>query len=172
MAQANKKPADKKPDAENTQAPAEAPEIAEIPKAPALSMPRFGLAEESRNVWRVTVPVEIIPEQVMDEAFWSNVARLLQPGDEIQVLPDNYAWRRDLFVAANGTNWAQVQLLQHFSLSQAKPHPLVPSKYKVEFAGAHHKWRVLREGEPLKDGFASEKLARQWAANHEAAVNR
>jgi hypothetical protein len=168
MAQAQKKkPADKKPDAETTE---EA--VVEMPKAPALTMPRFGLAEEHRNIWRVTVPIGTIPEQVMDEAFWSNVSRLLQPGDEIQVLPDNYAWRRDLFVTASGTNWAQVQVLDHYDLSQAEARAGIPSRYKAEFAGAHHKWRVLRDGEPLKDGFASEKLARQWAANHEAAVNR
>jgi hypothetical protein len=141
-------------------------------KAPSLTMPRFGLAAEVRNIWRVSVPSATLPEQVMEESFWSNVARLLQPGDEIQILPDSFSWRRDVFVLASGSNWAQVCVLDHYDLTPSKAHQKVPSKYKVEFAGSHHKWRVLREGEPMKDGFASEKIAYQWAANHEAAVNR
>lgn len=150
----------------------ETDEAQEIPKAPALTMTRFGLADEHRNVWRITVPVETMPEQLLDEGFWSNVSRLLQPGDEIQALPDDYSWRCDLHVAAVGNNWAQVVTLVIHKLTPAKPHQDLPSRYRVNFAGAHHKWRVLRDGSPLKDGFASEKLARQWAANHEAAVLR
>lgn len=147
-------------------------ETAEIEKAPPLTVPRFGLAEESRNIWRCTVPMGTLPIQVMDETFWANVAMHFQPGDEIHVLPDDYGWRRDLHVVANGTNWAQVVLLHHHDLTPSKAPEVVPSKYKIEFAGAHHKWRVIREGEPLKDGFASKDLAAKWAANHEAAVNR
>jgi hypothetical protein len=165
MAQANKKQPEKSPK-----------ELLDKPikkdKAPSLSMPRFGLADEARNVWRAIVPSETEAEQVLDESFWANVSRLLQPGDEIQVLPDDYAWRRDLHVVSTGNNWAQVVTLNHYELAPSKPAEGLPSRYKVQFAGAHHKWRVLRDGEPLKDGFASEKIARQWAANHEAAVNR
>lgn len=162
MPAAQKKKAEKKPETEELV----------IEKAPALTMPRFGLAEEARNVWRVSVPQGTLPEQVMDESFWSNVARLLQPGDSIQIIPDNFTWRRDVMVLAAGQNWAQTCLLHHYDLTPSKALEKIPSKYKVEFAGSHHKWRVLREGEPLKDGFASEKIAHQWAANHEAAVNR
>lgn len=148
-------------------------EQVEIAPAQPLGLPRFGLAEEARNLWYATVPKEVLPDQVMDEAFWSNVARLLQPGDEIIVTCETFAWRRELMVMAAGQIWAQVVELHHYDLAsrKAQPHRLA-SKYKIEFAGAHHKWRVLRDGEPLKDGFASEKIAAQWAANHEAAVNR
>jgi hypothetical protein len=170
MPTAQKKKADEKPQETTTKKPIvdEAPPA----KTAALTMPRFGLAEESRNIWYATVEHGTLPAQVLDEAFWSHVARLLQPGDEIIVMADNFAWRKDVQVLACGSIWAQVAELQHYDLTPAKPHEAIPSKYKVEFAGAHHKWRVLREGEPLKDGFASEKLARQWAAQHEAAVNR
>ena len=47
----------------------ETDEAQEIPKAPALTMTRFGLADEHRNVWRITVPVETMPEQLLDEGF-------------------------------------------------------------------------------------------------------
>lgn len=164
MAQANKKPMT---DTEEANCAQEA-----LPKAPALSVPRFGLADETRNIWRCSVSDDIHPEQVLDEGFWANVANMLQPGDTIQVLSDSYRWRFDLFVVANGNTWAQVARLAFYDLKPARPHEALPSKYQVQFAGAHHRWRVIREGEPLKDGFASEALARKWAANHEAAVAR
>jgi hypothetical protein len=170
MPAAQKKKADKKPQEET----AKKPIVDEAPpaKTAALTMARFGLAAEARNPWWATVEKGTTPDEVLDESFWSHIARLLQPGDEITVMADDFGWRMDLQVIACGSLWAQVAELNRYDLSPAKPHDRLASKYKVEFAGAHHKWRVLREGEPLKDGFASEKIARQWAANHEAAVNR
>lgn len=169
MPTAQKKKADEKPQEETKK-----PLVDEAPpaKSAALTMPRFGLAEEARNIWYGTVEKGTTPSQVLEESFYSHVARLLQPGDEIILIADNFAWRKWVQVIACGSIWAQVAELEHYDLTPARPHENLPSKYKVEFAGAHHKWRVLREGDPIKDGFASEKLARQWAANHEAAVNR
>jgi len=166
MAQANKKPdTDEREEAASAEQP-------ELKKAQPLTMPRFGLAEETRNVWRCSVPDDTHPDQTLEEGFWANVANMLQPGDTVQVLSDSYRWRLDLFVVACGNTWAQVAKLAFYDLKPARPHEAISSKYKIQFAGAHHKWRVLREGEPLKDGFASEALARKWAANHEAAVAR
>ena len=170
MPQAKKKQADKAEEQTEVAETQAAPE--ELPKAPPLPVPRFGLAEETRNVWRCSVTEQTLPDQCLEEGFWANVANLLQPGDTIQILADNYRWRLDLFVVAVGNTWAQVAKLMFFDLKPARPHTTLPSKYKVQFAGAHHKWRVLRDDEPLKDGFASESLARRWAQNHEAAVNR
>ena len=167
MPEAKKKQADTKTSKE----PADVQEP-EFEKAPPLAVPRFGLAEEMRNVWRCSVPEKTTPEQCLEEGFWANVANLLQPGDMIQVVPDNLHWRLNLDVVASGNTWAQVAKLCLYDLTPARPHTAIPSRYKVQFAGAHHKWRVLRDDEPLKDGFASESLARRWAQNHEAAVNR
>ncbi len=142
------------------------------PKAKALTMSRFQLAAEKRNVWRVEVEVGTTVEQVMDEAFWANVGSMLRPGDEIQVLPDDYSWRVDLHVAGAGRLYAHVVQLAHYKLVSTTAPRKVPSIYKVEFAGAHLKWRILRKGEPLLDGFATESLARRAAAEHQKAVDR
>lgn len=168
MSQSNKKPKQE----ENQETADVNVENLDLPKAPPLTIPRFGLAEETRNIWRCSVTDETHPNQCLEEGFWANVANLLQPGDTIQVLCDSYRWRMDLFVVASGNTWAQVSRLALYDLSPARPHTTLPSKYQINFAGAHHKWRVIRDGEPIKDGFASEALARKWAANHEAAVNR
>ncbi len=141
-------------------------------KAKPLTMSRFQLAAEKRNVWRVEVEVGTTVEQVLDEAFWANVGSLLRPGDEIQVLPDDYAWRLDLHVAGAGRLYAHVVKLSYFNLIPTTAPVKIPSIYEIKFAGAHYKWRVLRKGEPLLDGFETESLARRAAAEHEKAVLR
>lgn len=141
-------------------------------KAKPLTMSRFQLAEEKRNVWRVEVEMGTTVEQILEEGFWANVGSLLRAGDEIQVLPDNYAWRLDLHVAGAGRMFAHVVKMNYFDLVPTTAAVKVPSIYKVEFMGAHYKWRVLRKGEPLQDGFETESLARRFVVNHEKAVNR
>jgi hypothetical protein len=158
----------KQDEVERRQAEADKPVV----KAKALTMSRLGLAAELRNIWRVTVEMGVTPKQVMDEGFWQHVGALLKPGDEIQVLPDDYSWRLDLHVIAADRLYAHVHKLAFYDLTPTTALEKVPSIYKIEFAGAHHQWRVLREGQPLKDGFASRGLASRYAANHEAAVTR
>ena len=141
-------------------------------KAPAITMARFGLAEAVRNIWHATVPVEVTPKEVMDEAYWCNVSMHFKPGDEIIVFPDNMAWKLVLHVIGAGKLWAHVAKLHFHDLAQVKPHEKLPSIYKIEYAGTHHQWRVLREGKELRDSFQTEALANRWAANHEMSVNR
>lgn len=141
-------------------------------RAKALTVSRFKLAEEVRHEWVVTCDMDTTPEQVMLEGFYANISMLLTPGDIITVMPDNMAWKRLLHVAGCGNLYAHVILLEHYDLTPSTPPIKLPSIYKVEWAGSHHKWRVLREGNMLRDGFATEPLARRYAANHEAAVQR
>lgn len=143
-----------------------------IDKVPAITADRFGLANEYRNVWKVTCKPETTPEQVMDQGYWANISMSLRPGDRIVVMPDDMAWELHLRVIGAGRLYAHVVKLEMYTLRSATPPEKLPSIYKIEHAGSHHKWRVLREGQPMKDGFETEALARRWAANHEAAVDR
>jgi hypothetical protein len=143
-----------------------------IEKAPALTASRFGLANEYRNVWKATCEMGTTPEQIMDQSYWANLGMSLRPGDRIVVMPDNMAWELHLRVLGAGNLYAHVVKLAFYNLEPMTAPIKLPSIYTVNFAGSHHKWRVLRDGQPLKDGFETENLARKWAANHEAAVNR
>lgn len=167
------------PDASQPNAGTDAPEakkpLLDKPidkKTPAITMARFGLAEQVRNIWHATVPVEVTPEQVMDEAYWCNVSMHFKPGDEIIVFPDNMAWRRVLHVIGAGKLWAHVATMSHHDFSKIEAPVKLPSIYKIEYAGTHHQWRVLRKGKELRDGFQTEALANRWAGNHEMSVNR
>ena len=141
-------------------------------QAKALTNSRFGLAPEGMNIWLVTVEMGITVEQIMDGSFWANVARSLLPGDEIIVRPDDMSWKLVLHVAGQEPLFAHVTKISYVDLTPSTPPVHVPSRYKITHAGSHHKWRVLRDGSPLKDGFETADLARRYAANHQAAVDR
>jgi len=142
------------------------------PKAKAITMSRFGLAAELRNIWMVTCEMGTTVEQILEGSYWANVARLLRAGDEIIVRPDDMSWELVLHVRGSESLFAHVTKKALYDLAPSTEPVPVPSRYKVEFAGAHHKFRVLRDGEPLKDGFETADLARRYAANHQAAVER
>lgn len=141
-------------------------------KAKAVTSARVQLAEQARNTWYVNVDMDTTPEHCLDGSFWEHVAKMLQPGDNIHVLPDDMSWELVLHVAGQEPLFAHVVEKARYDLMPATAPVIVPSRYKVQFAGAHHKWRVLRDGKPLKDGFATADLARRYAANHQAAVER
>lgn len=132
----------------------------------------MGLEVEKSNRWRVDAPMGTTPEDCMDESFWQHVAMKLRVGDEIVVMPDNMAWKLILHVVGAGRLYAHVAKQELYELAPLEQAIKLPSIYEVKFQGTHHKWAVIRSGEPLKDGFETEGLARRYAQNHEAAVQR
>ena len=143
-----------------------------LEKGAPITMARFGLDSEYNQPWKATVPQGITPEQTLDQGYWANVSMHLNPGDTITIMPDDGSWKQILHVIGCGKLFAHVVQLHLYDLQPAGLIAPLPSIYKIEFAGAHHKWRVLREGQPLRDGFRSRSEAQKWTANHEAAVNR
>lgn len=135
-------------------------------------MARIGLRVEKRNSWDVDVPVGTMPEQVFDEEIWSHLTVKLRAGDEIHVMPDDSAWEMVLHVQGVGRHYAHVVQKVFYKLGAVERGAALPSIYKIEYAGSTYLWRVIRGDRLLRDGFSSESLARRYAANHEAAVDR
>ena len=133
---------------------------------------RMGLEVEKSNRWRVDVPQGVTPQDCMNESFWQHVAKVFRPGDEIVCLPDNMAWKLVLHVVGAGRLYAHVVREELYELAPLEAAIKLPSIYEVKFTGTHHKWAVIRESKPLKDGFDTEDLARRYAQNHESAVQR
>lgn len=137
-----------------------------------ITQARFGLEVEASNRFRVNVPMGTNPDDLLDESYWQHIATQLRPGDEIRAMPDNMAWELTLHVIGAGKLYAHVVKKTLFDLAPLEQPIPLPSIYRVIFQGSHHKWAVIREDKPLKDGFETEGLARRYAQNHEAAVNR
>ena len=152
------------------------PEVVEQPPEPAKAtrpnIGQFEEAQQSNRKWRLNVSIDVKPEQCMDQGFWAHIAALLRPGDEIRVFPDDMAWELVLHVIDAGKSFAHVARKTLYQYATRGDHGPLPSLYKVDWAGTRRKYRVTRGGEDLKDGFATEGLAQQWAKNHEAAINR
>lgn len=141
-------------------------------EVPGITQSRLGLEVEKSNRWRVDLPEGITREDVMDPNYWQHVAVMFKPGDEIVCMPDNMAWKLVLHVVGAGRLYAHVAEESYFELAPLEQTIRLPSIYEVKFKGTHHKWAVIRGGNPLKDGFETEALARRYAANHESAVQR
>lgn len=148
------------------------PEQDAAPVAKPITEGRMGLEVEKSNRWRVDVPMGTKPEDCMNESYWQHVATKLRVGDEIVCMPDNMAWKLVLHVVGSGRLYAHVAKQELYELAPLEQAIKLPSIYEVKFQGTHHKWAVIRSGEPLKDGFETESLARRYAAQHEAAVQR
>jgi hypothetical protein len=147
----------------------------EVPSEQRVAAPgigRFGLQVESSNSWRMNATQKTLPAQCLEQDYWQHVAAQLRPGDEILVMPDDLAWKLRLHVIDAGHNWAHVAQESFSKFKTRADMTQVPSIYRIEFAGTTDKWRVLRKDKLLKKGFTTESLARQWAANHQAATKR
>jgi len=160
------------PAAEIETSPEQEAEQPEVVTAKPITEGRMGLEVEKSNRWRVDLPMGVTPEDCMKETFWQHVATRLRPGDEIVCLPDNMAWKLILHVVGAGRLYAHVVQEELYELAPLEAAIKLPSIYEVKFTGTHHKWAVIRESKPLKDGFETEGLARRYAQNHESAVKR
>lgn len=139
-----------------------------------VSFNRFGLADEHRNVWRVNAKIGTSIESALEAAFYEHIARHLNRGDIVEIMPDDMAWELNVRVLDRGHNWAMVKERMRVDYGgpvQVNPEALT-SDYDVKWAGNTDKFVVKYKGEKLKDGFATEDLARRYAANHAQALRR
>ncbi len=133
---------------------------------------RMQLEVEANNTYRVNVPHEITPENCMEETFWSHVSMQLIIGDTLIVMPDSMEWKLILHVANCGREFAHVVKLQLYDLATDPSVRAAASRYSTDFAGTTKKWRFKLDGKVLRDGYATEALAKRAAKNHQMAVDR
>jgi|GEM_PF-4447526 len=144
------------------------PEVRVVP----VTESRFGIEAEFNTVYRVNVEKDTSPEDTLKEDYWQHISSKLIQGDTIIVKPDHEKWMQELMVLEAGRNYAVVHQMHLHNLETPESRQKPPSDYKVEYAGPHYKWRVELSGRVLKDGFASEGLAINYAKTHKMAVDR
>jgi len=141
-------------------------------KAEPVTLSRWGLADEKNTRHRVDVKPSVTPEQCLDSGFWTHISMHFIAGDTIIVRPEHNEWELELHVVTSGPQFAHVIKKNYYDLVPTTELATVPSKYKVEWGGNVHKWRFLREGKMMRDGFATKALASRAATNHQMAVDR
>lgn len=134
---------------------------------------RMQLAEQVRNIWALTVPVGTLVKDLLEPGYWAHLARQLQPGDRIEVEPDNSSYFAELRVLDAGNQYAKVMLLREVSLDVVEPSAAVSVPgHTVEWSGRHTKWRVVRvsDRKTLKDGLPTKADGYGWLANYGKAL--
>jgi len=162
----------KKVDEEVTESAQEAPELPQDIKP--VSINRFGLAGEHRNEWRCNAKIGTSPDQVLDASFFEHIARHLNRGDIVEIMPDDMAWEINVRVIDHGHNWAIVRerFRVDYGIESVETPEKLASAYDIKWGGSTDKFVCKYKGEVLKKGFATEDLARRFASNHASALTR
>lgn len=140
---------------------------AEPRRSPKIHPSRFKLAEHVVNTYCITVEPGTPVDALQDPAFWSHVSKMLRPGDEIKVRTDDGAYAALLFVKDVAHQSALVVPLWHIDLSKVEELQAA-DEYEVEWAGPHHKFRVIRKSDRtvIQAGFDNKQAAIAHMAGH------
>lgn len=125
----------------------------------------FSEARYTTNRWSITARAGTPYEAILgDPAYWAHIATKLKQCDIIEVHAQDRSYYAELYVLAAESKSARVAELCAVTLDNS-PTVTLPSNYDVEWAGPHHKWRVIRISDKtvIEKGFASEADARLHA---------
>jgi hypothetical protein len=143
---------------------------ATAPFAPAapLSFDRWQLKEHRNPGHWICVQAGVTIEQLLEPAFWANVARNLQPRSTVEVHWDDASQFAELYVLDAGRNWASVDVLRHHADLKRPNLKHLAEQYEVGFNGPVDRFRILRlsDREVIKAGFATEVDAHKFLADY------
>jgi len=124
-------------------------------------------ADFKRNQYRVTLADYTNMDSVLEPGFWSQVAMQLQQGDRIEVYKEDGTEWAELIVQYSDRVSAKVAFLSRVDLKPQSADEVDPD-YKVEWAGPHDKWRVVRlsDKEKVRIGEPSRERANAWLSNY------
>lgn len=131
---------------------------------------RFSLDEYVNSNWTLTVEAGTSFEDVLNPAFFSNVAARLHPYDHIRVRIDTGEWYAVLLVVNCARAWAKVvPLIAPIKLVSEDVEPQeIDSQYEIKFLGPHKKFCVIRKSdkETIKEQCANKQEAHGWLSSH------
>jgi hypothetical protein len=144
-----------------------AEKVAEFTPAPPLGEDRWQLREHRNPGHWVCVPAGTTIEQLLEPAFWANVARHLQRSTTVEVHWDDASQFAELYVLDAGRNWASVDVLRH-KKELKRPQLRSEEQFEVHFNGPVDKFRIVRisDRSVIKAGFATEVSALQFLADY------
>jgi len=126
-------------------------------------------AEFERIVWTCKPSNDVEIKDLLEPAFWANVAAKLRIGHQIEAVPPDQSFFVRLLVVGCDRLWAKVIVLQKVQIHKDRVSES-PSKKKedfvVKFNGPKDKWVVLRGTDKLVKGKDSREEADAWLADH------
>jgi hypothetical protein len=140
-----------------------------VPPAPFVPLrpDRWQLREHRNPGHWICVEPGTTLEQLLEPAFWANVARHLRPNVTVEVHWDDSSQFAELYVTSAGRNWAAVSLLRHHELARHAPVSQ-EAQFKVAWMGPVDKFAVIRlkDSAKIKAGFATEALAQAFLGQY------
>jgi hypothetical protein len=128
---------------------------------------RFKTAEHVVREWSVVAEAGTKFEELSNPGYWSHVAKLLSPGNIIHIHTDDCTFYARLYVKDVAPLSARVVPLEHLDLTVVERLE-APEEYEVEWAGPHHKHRIIRKKDRavIQPGFESREAALAAMASH------
>jgi hypothetical protein len=112
-------------------------------------------------------------EQILEPAFWSNVAPQIRVADTIDVHSDGRDFYAKLYVREVARARVSVSLIQHIEFD-ALADTGEAKTYTIRYDGPHSKFCLVRvsDGRVVKDGIETRDAAETALRAHEAAEAR
>jgi len=136
---------------------------------------RFHGAEFKRLIYVADVEQAHTRYDILNPAYWGNVAAQLGPFDRIEVRCEDGTWLSELLVLEVGRSYVRVKELNHHKLTTAdvaQSQDAVQSGFHVFWRGSHHKWSVKRlaDNEVIHTGEPDKNAANTWVTEHVKAL--
>lgn len=135
---------------------------------------RLQVASHVVNEWSAVAEAGVPYDHIRDDpAYWAHIASKLRPGDIVHVRADDSAFYARLYVRSAERTAARMIELEYKDFSKLGEVPKSQSaEFEVEWAGPHHKWRVVRvkDKTPVQTGFDNKERAIEAMVNHAKAM--
>ena len=114
-------------------------------KIPTILAEKLNLAESVRRDWVVEVPANTHSDDITHDEFWTHCAEKFSPFDTIEVRWEDGSKIANLRVVFARRSYCTVHLANVEEFGEVGPHlKAVSNRYKEEWSGPAHRWRVRR----------------------------
>lgn len=133
---------------------------------------RFHLAEHYQQQYVAVVPRGTDPKELEDPQFFATVANQCRAAGRIWVECEDGTWVADLYIQGVGPQFVMAKVLAVHQLGPVSEPKQTPPGYEVQWAGVHHKFRVVRKSDDavVHKGEDTKSGAERWLAEHLKAV--
>lgn len=120
------------------------------------------LGPHAFQVFSVSLPGSITPEQLVSNDLWVHVLQKLNMGDEIRVIADDFSWRALLVVTFNNRKNIILRIADMAELDPVGEVDTPTNEYELRLKGPL-KWCIVRvsDGENIKDGIPTQAEAQR-----------
>lgn len=142
-----------------------------VPKSYSIKESHVQRAEFGNTVWRADIDPGTPFEEILRPEFWAHVTvpRSFNPGDKIELYPQDGSYYAMLLVRDCGATWAKVEVLLEKKFEAGRdPVNIDTSGYEVHWQGPVNKYVVIRLSDKavISKGFKAKEDAQIALLNH------